>query len=327
MSVFNEWAERSGNDGLKWDNLFNDFKATVKFAPNSTAPKYMQTLDMKAYGSGPVQVSRALKLDGFDPSWNEALQSVLDLPEVDFNSGAGIGVSYGVETIAPSDRTREYAYTAYGQEMSGRKNVRMQSWATVKRINFDGKRAESVTYVNTQDSNSTHKIQSKEIIVSAGAIGSPKLLMLSGVGPGDHLKDVGINVVHDCPQVGSNLQDHNYASIEIEVTDEVYTISRWQNNTYLQDIRRKWYDHHTGPLANAPASSFALVRVPDDALSSGPAGHFHRSLPRDGGQLQMQYANVALIGNSANPTTPVMTLWVALVQPQASGTVRLKSSD
>ena len=326
-SVFDEWAKKSGNDELRWESLFNDFKATVKYEQNTTPSRFTQTLDPKAYGTGPVSVSRAQELDGFDPHWNDALRSTLDLPQVDFNSGIGIGVSYGVETISPLNRSREYALPAYGSLMANRRNARLLHGAYVSKINFAGKRAQSVTYVDTENGNATHTAHAKEIIISAGAIGSAKLLMLSGVGPVEHLKSVGVSVVLDSPDVGSNLQDHNYASIEVEVTDDVYTLSRWQNQSYLDQIKKQWHEEHSGPLANAPASSFSLVRVPYEVLPKGPAGQFHRSLPEDRGQLQMQYANVALLANTAKPTTPVMTLWVALTQPEASGTVRLKSSN
>ena len=326
-SIYDEWAERSGNEELRWESLFNDFKATVDYEPDIMPPHFTQALDLNAYGTGTVSVSRALKLDGFDPYWINALKATLGLPEVDFNSGIGIGVSYGVETITPTNRTRESAFASYGGLMTGRQNAEIKHSAYVSKINFSGTCAESVTYVDADDGNSTHTIRAKEIIVSSGAIGSPKLLMLSGVGPADHLDSLGIPVVLDSPDIGSNLQDHNYGSIEVEVTVDVYTLSRWQNESYLDKIKKQWYDEHNGPLANAPASSFSLVRVPDGALPRGAAGDFHRSLPEDRGQLQMQYANIALLAKTAPATTPVMTLWVALVQPEASGTVRLKSPD
>lgn len=124
---------------------------------------------------------------------------------MDFNSGAGIGVSYGVESIMPSNRTRSYAYPAFGFPLASRPNVRLVHGAYVTKINFSGKRAKSVTYTDTDHGNVTCTVAGKEIILSAGAIASPKLLMLSGIGPKKHLKKFDIPVVLDSPHVGSNL--------------------------------------------------------------------------------------------------------------------------
>jgi choline dehydrogenase len=236
-------------------------------------------------------------------------------------------VSYGVESIRPTNRTRMYALPAFGWPIAGRSNVQLLHGKYVSKINFDGLRATSVTYVDTDNGNTTHTICGKEIILSAGAIASPKLLMLSGVGPADHLQSFDIPVVLDSPDVGSNLRDHNYASIEIEVTDAVYTLSEWQNTTYLADITQQFLTQAIGPLANAPASSFSLIRVPDFAIPAGAAGDFRRSLPSDRGQLQMQYANVALLASPDTGAKKIMTLWVALVQPEATGTIRLASTN
>ncbi|KAK4495753.1 hypothetical protein PRZ48_013021 [Zasmidium cellare] len=326
-SVFDEWAEISGIPGLAWDNLISDFKATTKLEPNPRMSNFSQVLDIEAYGDGPVSLTHAQTLDGFDPYWNYALKDVLNLPEVDFNSGAGVGVSYGVETIVPQNRTRESAHNAFGYRMANRPNVRMIHGAYVNKINFSGTRAQSVTYVDTDNENRTQTIKAREVIISAGAIASPKLLMLSGVGPRSHLQQHKIPVVLANEHIGANLQDHNYASIEIEVRDPVYTLSEWQNSTYLTDILSSFKQEAAGPLANSPASSFSLVRAPNSALPKGPAGDFHRSLPADRGNLQMQYANVALLANTSAPIRKAMTIWVALVQPEASGTIRLKSSN
>lgn len=326
-SVFDEWAVKSGNDGLYWRNLIEDFRATSKVELNVVLEDYKQVISQEAYGAGPVTLTRAATLDGFDPSWNAALRSTLGLREVDFNSGAGVGVSYGVESIRAPNRTRMYALPAFGYQMAGRQNVVIRTNALVSKINFVNKRADTITYIDTADGATTHTVSAREVILSAGAIQSPKILMLSGVGPQEQLRARGIHIVLHSPYIGSNLRDHNYGSLEIQVKPEVYTLSRWQDADYLRQITEQFQQNATGPLANAPASSFALVRVPDDALPEGPDGDFQRSLAKDRGQLQIQYANVALLAKTTEADVPVMTLWVALVQPEATGTIRLASTN
>ncbi|KAK4551204.1 hypothetical protein LTR86_011294 [Recurvomyces mirabilis] len=150
--------------------------------------------------------------------------------------------------------------------------------AYVTKVNMFDKIAISVT----PDGITKHTVAAKEFILSAGAIAAPKLLMLSGIGPADHLKSLNIPVMIDQPGVGSNLYDHNYASIEIAVADSVYILADCQNTTYVSESTKEWYNTHTGPLVNAPASSFSVLRIPDSAIS-GPENEFHRSLPADRG--------------------------------------------
>ena len=326
-SVFDEWANISGVDALSWHNLFDVFREQTELSQNSAPSTFSQQIDHNAYGKGPLTVSRSPNLDGFDPHFYEAMRQVLQLPQVDFNSGAGIGLSYGVETIRPVNRTREDALTAYGYQMAHRHNVHVRHGAFVQKVNIKDKRAESLVYTDLNNGNSTQTVNANEIILSAGAIQSPKILMLSGVGPAVHLKSMGIPVILNQSHIGSNLRDHNYGSIEVEVVPEVYTLSRWTNASYLAEIKCEFKQNATGPLARAPASSFGILRVPDAELPEGSAGAFHRSLPQDRGQLQMQYANVALLANTSAPTTPVMTIWVALTQAEASGTLRLTSAN
>lgn len=95
---------------------------------------------------------------------------------------------------------------AYLKPALSRPNLHVQTHALTTRILLDGKRAVGVEYRRGE---TVHQVKAiKEVILSAGAIGSPQIMMLSGIGPGAHLKDMGITVHHDLPGVGENLQDH-----------------------------------------------------------------------------------------------------------------------
>ena len=87
-----------------------------------------------------------------------------------------------------------------------RPNLRLETEAMVLKILFDGKRASGIRYhKNGREENVN---VSGEIVLAGGAINSPQLLQLSGIGPAEHLQGLGIDIVHDSPQVGANLQDH-----------------------------------------------------------------------------------------------------------------------
>ncbi len=95
----------------------------------------------------------------------------------------------------------------------------------------------------------------REVILAAGAIGSPQLLMLSGIGPADHLREVGVTVAHDLPGVGENLQDHPYVVCiwESTVGDSLYGADK-------PKPLLEWLLRRSGPLTSSVAEAFAFVR-------------------------------------------------------------------
>ncbi|KAI7270739.1 hypothetical protein KC345_g7354 [Hortaea werneckii] len=323
-SVFDDWARLSGDGELRWEALLEDFRATTHWAPGAS-DQYEQVVDLDAYGDGPLEVSRFASTGGFDPYFFEALKEGLDLPEIDVNSGHGLGVSYSTESIRVSNRTRAYALPAYGLQMADRPNVQMLQNAWASKIGFDGKRAVNVTYYTGPDNEESHTITAREIIVTAGAIGSPRLLMLSGVGPKDHLEEVGIPVIHDSPAVGQNLKDHHFSVLEVEVVPEVESIWQYLNNaTFAAEAHAEYATNSSGFLARNDAGSFAMARVPD-AVFHAVNDSFHPSLPSDRGHLLYQYVNAAFVPNS--PNVSIASPFVALAQPEAAGSLRLASSD
>lgn len=321
-SVFDEWAAISGDEELRWESLLDDFKATTHYV---SAPSDLQEIvNASVYGHGPLEISHQSALNGFDPHYADALKAGLYLPEIDLNQGSpAIGVSLGVETIRVSNRTRDYALQAYGWQLVDRPNVKMIHNAWVSKIGFEGKRATHVTYLSAFD-NETYAVKAKEVIASAGAIGSPKLLMLSGVGPGDHLQDLGIPVVADIPDIGSNLYDHHFSVLEVEVTPDVQSV--WQllyNATDTAITQAEYANHGKGPLGATDSGSFAIARVPDSVFEA-VNDTFHTSLPADRGQLLYQYATAAFL---PGPNISIISPFVALVQPEATGYIRLNSTD
>jgi choline dehydrogenase len=172
-SVFNEWAEISGDDGLRWENFLNDFKSTVHF--KEVPLDYDPHVNTSAYGNGPLELTAPnSNLGGFVLKLVSSWMSVLNLPWVDLNDGTGLGVATGTETIRSSNRTRDFAPQAFGWQLASRPNAQQLYNAEVTKIGFTGKRAVSVTYVNPVD-NSITILKPKEIIVAAGAFNSPKV--------------------------------------------------------------------------------------------------------------------------------------------------------
>ncbi len=147
-----------------------------------------------------------------------------------------------------------------------------------------------------------------EVVLSGGAVNSPQLLMLSGIGPAPHLRELGIDVVSDLPGVGGNLQDH-LAAPAIWITQGTTSLHDHENLASLL----RWQLRHDGPLASTVAEACAFVR-------SDPA------LPAP--DLQYHVAAAAFAENGlAEPPGPGFTMAPVLVSVASSGTLRLGSAD
>ncbi|KAI8944912.1 choline dehydrogenase [Xylaria longipes] len=325
-SVFDEWAEISGNAGLAWDSLLEDFKATAHYTYQPA--DYEQFVNETVFGNGPLEVTRSSFLTGLEIPFTNALKSILGLPEVSTVDGTGIGVDLSLGTIRSSNRTRSYARNTFGWLMGGRPNVRVLTSSWVQRIAFDGAIATGVTYVDTL-TNATVTLEAAEVILAGGAINTPKLLMQSGVGPSNVLRGLDIPIVADVPQVGQNLWDHHYSYIEFEVTPDIYTW--WQITTSvtetalapLQYARQKG----SGPLGSNNGEAYAALRLPDEAFSSpGKIDSTHyTALPADRPHVLYEFSTVPF--HQPAPNVSIAAAWVALVQPEASGYLTINSSS
>jgi len=148
----------------------------------------------------------------------------------------------------------------------------------------------------------------REVILAAGAIGSPQLLLLSGIGPADDLRSVGVPVLHDLPGVGRNLQDHPFYSVIWEVSD--------QDTLFGADSPKhmaEWVLRRTGPLTSSVAEVVAFVRTRAGLPAADIQFHMGAAYYEDHGQEE--YDGHAMV------IAPV------LVSPQARGQVWLRSSD
>ena len=153
---------------------------------------------------GPLGVSDPAAPLPICEAWFEAAQA-LGIPfNPDFNGARQAGVGY--YQLTQRNARRSSAATAYLAPVRRRRNLTVRTGARVLRIAVERGRA---TGVEIAAGGSVETVRAeREVIVSGGAVGSPKLLLHSGIGPAEHLKDMGIPVVHDLPGVGSNLQDH-----------------------------------------------------------------------------------------------------------------------
>ena len=153
---------------------------------------------------GPVGTQSAKTKDPIFDSWIKAGQQA-GFPKVDdYNTGEQEGFGRGQYTIR--DGRRSSSARAYLRPVLHRTNLTVETRAHVLRVMLEGRRATGIEFV--QKGRTEQVRAAREVILSAGAFNTPQLLMLSGIGPADHLESVGVKTVMDLPAVGANLQDH-----------------------------------------------------------------------------------------------------------------------
>ena len=174
--------------------------------------------------SGPLLTGPAGKPQPIDKAFIEACRQS-GLPDnPDFNGEGQVGV--GVLDFTVRDGKRSSVARCFYATAAGRPNLTVRTGAFVTALTFDGQRVRGVNY--RHDGNPEHVHAAREVIVCQGAIGSPQLLMLSGIGPADDLRALGIDIVADVPGVGQNLQDHLNIPVQFTCPDPNATFDRWQ---------------------------------------------------------------------------------------------------
>ncbi|MBP2573371.1 choline dehydrogenase-like flavoprotein [Agrobacterium tumefaciens] len=296
---YDTWVSEDGCDGWSYRDILPYYKRAEdnqRFAD-----------DYHSYG-GPLGVSMPVSALPICDAYIRAGQE-LGIPyNHDFNGRQQAGV--GFYQLTQRNRRRSSASLAYLNPIRHRKNLTIKLGARVSRIVLEGQRAIGVEVVGKSGSEIIRA--EREVLVSSGAIGSPKLLLQSGIGPADHLKSVGVKVLHDLPGVGSNLQDHLDLFVIAECTgDHTYDGVAKLHRTIWAGL--EYILFRTGPVASSLFETGGFWYADPDARS--PDIQFHLGL---GSGIE---AGVERLKNAG------VTLNSAYLHPRSRGTVRLSSSD
>ena len=162
------------------------------------------------------------------------------------------------------------AARAYLHPVRGRPNLDVLTRATVTRVLFQGTRATGVEYVRGRR---THRVTADEVILCGGAINSPQLLQLSGVGPAEHLRGLGVDVIADLPGVGANLQDHLEVYIQHACRQPV-TMQPYLQWRRRPEVALRWLLARSGPGATNHFEAGGFLRGNDDVEYPNLMFHF-----------------------------------------------------
>jgi choline dehydrogenase len=218
----------------------------------------------------------------------------------------------GFYQLTQKDGRRSSSATGYLRPARRRKNLHVTSVSQVTRVLIEKGRAAGVECAGPAAGDTVTFRANREVIVSAGTIGSPRLLMLSGIGPADHLKSVGITPIHALPGVGSNLQDHLDICVMCECTGN-HTYDRYQKLHWAALAAARYYLTRRGPAASSLFETGGFARSSQE--SGTPDIQFHLGM---GSGIE---AGIAKLRNAG------VTLNSAFMRPRSRGTVRLQSND
>ncbi|THC87997.1 hypothetical protein EYZ11_012556 [Aspergillus tanneri] len=203
---------------------------------------------------GPLKVSFPAAIqDPLCRAWVDTFKATGHGITADPFSGKSTGGYSNLSAVDSETKTRSYAASAYGRSPMERPNVHIVTEALVQRILFKGLKESSVTAggIEAVIQGEIHTITAnKEVIVCAGALNTPKLLELSGIGNKEILHQYNIHVVVNSPSVGENLQDHLMSGISFEVVNGVVTgdpLLR-QEPEAVQAAMQLYMEHKTGPM-------------------------------------------------------------------------------
>ncbi|MDO9712629.1 GMC family oxidoreductase [Paracraurococcus lichenis] len=307
-SDYDLWAQK-GCTGWGWDDLLPYFRKHESFAAGGEG---------RGTG-GPQPVEHLAEVPPVVAKLAEAVRAIGLPVQADMNGPEREGFSTFQQTR--QGRRRVSAARAYLVPSMRRPNLRVIDHALALRIIVEEGRAAGVA-IRRGGAEEVVRAR-REVVLSAGAIGSPQLLMLSGIGPGGHLAALGLPVLRDMPGIGANLQDHYIVRLGYRLAEH-----RWSANRRIAGWRLplevlRWAARGDGVLTWSPGmfSLFARtapgLEAPDIQINGGPV-----SWAEEAGSGRWPSLRIGL-----PEAQPGLTLGVWQCRPESRGTVTLASPD
>lgn len=299
---YDQWASL-GNNGWSYKEVFAYFIKLENFEPGANT----------YHGSGgPLNVAKPRylnpQMNAFVAAGQQAGYPIVD----DYNAKTQEGVGYFY--VTEKDGQRWSNARGYLHPIEKRKNLTIITLAHITKILFEKKRAIGVRYL--KKANEIDIFANKEIILSAGAIGSPQILLLSGIGPRAEIEKHGIPLIHDLPGVGENLQDH--LDIHITYLDKTQTALSFRPSAYwrLFIAAYQYIFKHHGELTSNYAQAVGFIKTDPNLARPDIQWHFAASM----------------FTNSARSLKGIFTyygytLMTCLLHPKSRGRITLHSKN
>jgi choline dehydrogenase len=298
---YNTW-EKEGADGWGYGDVLPYFKKSERDHRGE---------DEYHGGDGPIGVELARWKNPLADAFIDTAVTTLNMPRNnDFNRPNIEGVGYW--DLATWKGRRSSTSAGYIKPNRKRPNFTILTEAYVTKVDFEGKTAVGVSY--ERDGELYHAQAKREVILSAGALQTPQLLQLSGIGPADLLKENGIEIVHELKGVGENLIDHMQVGRKY-TTSSKYTLNKQVGTMFQQMLAgiNYYLGPRNGPLTIGASLAGAYVKTRPDVEAPNLHLHFLPFMPGDKGWDLAKFSGFRL-GMYQN-------------RPESRGRVRITSSD
>ena len=297
---FDRWSA-AGATGWSYREVLPHFKAYERFEGGA---------DEWHGATGEFGVSRLRNDHPYCEAWIAAGRE-LGLPEnPDFNAATTYGV--GRYQLGIEGGWRSSAARAFLRPVMHRPNLAVRTGAQVGRVVFEGRRAVGVEWIEGGQRRTARA--TREVILSAGAVQTPQLLQLSGIGPAAHLRAHGIEAIVDAPEVGENLQDHYQARTIVRLKKKMSLNDEVRNPLRLASMGWRWLSGNEGPLT----------------VGAGQVGGAACTRHAQGSRPDIQFNVMPLsVDKPGDPLHAYSGFTAAVWQchPESRGSVRLRSAD
>ncbi|KAH8827358.1 aryl-alcohol-oxidase from pleurotus Eryingii [Flagelloscypha sp. PMI_526] len=319
---YDRLARATGDSGWSWDSLYPYMLKSERITLPIDGHNISNEYNVSAHGHHGIH---STTLPGFSLPLDPLVrQAAAELPEefpwnLDVNSGNELGIGWYMQTVL--DGARASTATSYLFPFLERPNLDVLIGARALSV-IQSNGTSALTTVNYIIGAENYRITArKEVIVSAGVVNTPHILLHSGIGNATTLESFGIPSVTDLPSVGQDFIDH--VSIGVSWTvNSTNTLSQWSDNsTRFNEAVEQWYQNHTGVMSIPTINQLGFFRVPDltgenDPSAGGSAAH-----------LEILFSNGAPPRGSVPAGQGAMSLSTVIVSPTSRGTVALNSSD
>lgn len=296
---YNTWAQY-GNRGWAYDSVLPYFRKAETFAPGG---------DDSRGRSGPLSVEHMREHEELLDAFIDAAVDQGFPRNVDYNNGKQEG--FGYFQVTQRNGERWSAARGYLDPIRKRSNLNIVTDAYTTKIQLDGKRATGVTY--NQYGTLKQDAATREVILCAGAVKSPHILELSGIGNPTLLSSLGITVAHELPGVGENYRDHYAPRMNWRLKLPVSLNERSRGLPLMKEVL-KYYTSRRGILTFTAGIAFGFVKSRPELEEPDIQYHFAHASYGDAQKRDLE-------------TEPGMTLTTYQCRPESKGSIHAKSAD
>lgn len=295
-SDYDQWRQL-GNTGWGFDDVLPYFKRSERFLGTGAADGYHGT-------DGELTISDQRSPNPIAHAFVDAGKSIGLPHRIDINGAEQEGI--GLTHVTQQNGARFSAADAFLTPARKRPNLRIETGVLAQKVVVEGGRAVGVSY--RQGETTAVARCTREVLLSAGAIGSPQLLMLSGIGPAEELRSHGIAVQANLRGVGGNLQDHLSVGVMHHCKEPVTLATAESIPNLLKYLLRG-----TGPLTSNVGEALAFVRTREGLAAP---------------DIELLFAPTFFVAHGAgNPPGHGFTIGCILLRPESRGSITLTSSD